>query len=683
MLREVFSLGNAQVAAVEAPEGPVIIAGGPGTGKTLCAIARIATLIVRGARPDSIALLTATAQGSEEISRRIELLSANFEQRRNAVKGDERQVEQYRRACESAREIFVGTVRQYACRLLRHMAEDPHFTLWSESQAKEKIAQLARHVPGVQKVYPTDIQAFLLWYADNRSRLPGTPAAPPGQAFWIHLENLYSAEKRVQRVMDRDDLAPEALKRLEANPRLRADWARNDCRHLIVDGLQDISGAEYRLLTILAGPTRSITVTADPNERTEVAPSPDPLELFRLEFRYAEERRLELHYRGDLGLTETTNRFLGHPRMTGLRDQVLYPARPFRRGEQRVIEIEGPPQAMYQHVLDTAEEWVDDGQAWEDIACIFPSGFSIREALTELVRRDVPFTVRGDLAVANPRRRRDGGDSGRQVSDAPRIRALLSCLINPRDEAAFALAASVSPRHEPRPLNPEDFQKVCALSRELDINLVEAAQRHFQWVDRRSRTYTDLRHFTDAWRSLDQMRGKDLHDLCLAAHGMLQEARGGAGLQPPEDPMWETVLSLSRNMPRLYGEVPSLQLARFLDLLSPALHPGLGPLGRGRYRTSRRGLTLTTIEAARGLEWKTVFVIGASDQVMPIRLDTSLDRRWVEAQQRRLYVAATRPVYHLYFVISRRSGRGFDQTINGLMEILGSDVEHQQIERRM
>ena len=77
------------------------------------------------------------------------------------------------------------------------------------------------------------------------------------------------------------------------------------------------------------------------------------------------------------------------------------------------------------------------------------------------------------------------------------------------------------------------------------------------------------------------------------------------------------LLTLSESTPPRPNEKLIGHLARFLDLLSPALHPYRRPLENDRVSGGRRGMTLTTIEAARGLQWKVVFVMDASDHVMP------------------------------------------------------------------
>ena len=82
-----------QRAAAEAGEGPMVILGGPGTGKTHTIIARVALLLRGGASPHTITCLTFNSQGAEDLRRQMEKIPPT---------------------AESAPHIFIGTIHHYA-----------------------------------------------------------------------------------------------------------------------------------------------------------------------------------------------------------------------------------------------------------------------------------------------------------------------------------------------------------------------------------------------------------------------------------------------------------------------------------------------------------------------------------------------------------------------------------------
>jgi DNA helicase II / ATP-dependent DNA helicase PcrA len=62
----------AQLRAIEAPPGPVLVVAGPGAGKTFCLIARIGHLIGRqGLEPRRICAVTFTNKAADEIAARL------------------------------------------------------------------------------------------------------------------------------------------------------------------------------------------------------------------------------------------------------------------------------------------------------------------------------------------------------------------------------------------------------------------------------------------------------------------------------------------------------------------------------------------------------------------------------------------------------------------------------------
>ena len=115
-----------QRAAAEAPEGPLVILGGPGTGKTHTIIARVAMLLKGGASPHTITCLTFSSRGAEDLRR---------------------QMENQPLTAEGAPHIFIGTIHHYASFYLRRSGHasigiSPHFTIWDQEQATEILTEI-------------------------------------------------------------------------------------------------------------------------------------------------------------------------------------------------------------------------------------------------------------------------------------------------------------------------------------------------------------------------------------------------------------------------------------------------------------------------------------------------------------------------------------------------------------
>ena len=125
----------------------------------------------------------------------------------------------------------------------------------------------------------------------------------------------------------------------------------------------------------------------------------------------------------------------------------------------------------------------------------------------------------------------------------------------------------------------------------------------------------------------------------------------------------------------LGNEDPLRSLGFLLDMLDPQLNSGSAVARDEAVSSQGSGLTLTTVDAARGQGWNHCIVIGLPHQVAPFGVDSSCDTREAEARQRRLYVAATRTRGRMTFIIHGRHGEGADAA-KQLVEILGEETEY-------
>src|SRR5512144_2881582 len=89
-------LNEAQKKAVTTTDGPLLIVAGPGTGKTLTIVRRIAWLIHEGVRPESMLVVTFTNRAAREMRERTEALLGR-----------------------EARRIFIGTLHLLGLKMMR------------------------------------------------------------------------------------------------------------------------------------------------------------------------------------------------------------------------------------------------------------------------------------------------------------------------------------------------------------------------------------------------------------------------------------------------------------------------------------------------------------------------------------------------------------------------------------
>ncbi len=221
------SLNPAQIAAVEATDGPVIIAAGPGTGKTRAFAHRVAHLIHdRRVPPDRILAVTFTRSAAGEMKDRLTRLSG-----------------------EVPDGLWVGTYHATALRVLREhgypFGPGVECTLVSE---EEKAALLDGLVPRGA------VPAFLDDLRRQKQRLVWPDHGPAKE---------YQNRLFARRLFDFDDLFLYAARLFDERPEVAATY-RERFVAVVIDEFQDTSFAQYRFLRSLA--SQNLCVIGDPDQ---------------------------------------------------------------------------------------------------------------------------------------------------------------------------------------------------------------------------------------------------------------------------------------------------------------------------------------------------------------------------------------------------------------------------------
>ena len=122
-----LSLDDFQKDVVNAPEGPALIIGGPGTGKTHTLIARIIAMVQQGVPTGHITYLAFNSQGAQEVKRQLDHIG-------------------------QIQHLFVGSVHQFASYFLRQagaaaLGISPNYTIWDHHQTRDIIDELSQADP--------------------------------------------------------------------------------------------------------------------------------------------------------------------------------------------------------------------------------------------------------------------------------------------------------------------------------------------------------------------------------------------------------------------------------------------------------------------------------------------------------------------------------------------------------
>ena len=283
-------LADGQVA------GPLLIIAGAGSGKTNTLAHRVAHLIVNGADPRRILLMTFSRRAASEMARRVERICKQVLGANSGVLTDALS--------------WSGTFHGIGARLLRIYAEqiglNVDFTIHDREDSAD-LMNLARHELGFSKTesrFPTKGTCLSIYSRAVNSQSPLNEILRqhyPWVATWEEqLKQLFAAyveAKQAQNVLDYDDLLLYWAQ-MVSDPDL-ADDVGNRFDHVMVDEYQDTNVAQYLWLRLLAQGSPNICCVGDDDQSiygwrgAEV----DNILRFEKDFPGAKVIRLERNYR--------------------------------------------------------------------------------------------------------------------------------------------------------------------------------------------------------------------------------------------------------------------------------------------------------------------------------------------------------------------------------------------------
>ncbi|MFN3334126.1 MAG: UvrD-helicase domain-containing protein, partial [Caldilinea sp.] len=230
------SLNPEQLSAVLCTDAPLIVAAGPGTGKTRTLTVRIAHLIRDlGASPESVLAITFTNKAAQEMRERLAALLG----------------------AEAAARITVKTFHAFGAQLLyAHAAAaglDPNFVILSDEERQLVIEQATPDLDARTR----DAAVDAISTTKNQLSAPETEFAA--------LFDAYQAALRRANAVDFDDLIAVTVHLLENAPDVAAAvWQRY--RWISVDEYQDVNAAQVRLLRLLTAGGANLCVIGDPDQ---------------------------------------------------------------------------------------------------------------------------------------------------------------------------------------------------------------------------------------------------------------------------------------------------------------------------------------------------------------------------------------------------------------------------------
>jgi ATP-dependent DNA helicase Rep len=597
-------LNAPQREAIHYLDGPLLVLAGAGSGKTRVITQKIAYLVQScGFNPRNIAAITFTNKAAKEMQERIGKLLSK----------------------PQADELQISTFHSLGVRILREEAKalgyKPRFSIFDSADCAGIISETAGTV---DKATLRIVQSTISNWKNGLITPEAARhlATDEHQKLAAHAFLSYEATLKAYQAVDFDDLIGLPVKLFSEHPEIADKW-QNRLRYLLVDEYQDTNACQYQLLKLLTGVRAQFTAVGDDDQAIYGWRGADIENLKKLptEFPALKVIKLEQNYRSTVRILKAANNVIANNEK--LFDKKLWSD--LGHGEPIYVnacrdndaEAEGVVMKLQAHKFEHRGKF-------KDYAILYRSNHQARIFEEYLRDHRIPYLL-------------SGGKSFFDKAEIKDITAYLRLLTNEDDDPAFIRAATTPKRG----IGAATLQVLGIYAGERHISLFQAAFEEGLAHRIQPRQLEPLLEFCNFINRTQSRASKE------PAHQVLPDLLKAIDYETflydheeerTAQTRWTNVCEFA-NWLNKKGELDGKTLVDLTQ--SIALINMLDKQNDEDYDA----VQLSTLHAAKGLEYKHVFLVGVEEGILPHR--ESVDPAKIEEERRLMYVGITRAQHTL------------------------------------
>jgi len=612
-------LNQVQRAAVSTTEGPVLVIAGPGSGKTRVLTYRIANLLQQGVAPWEVLALTFTNKSAREMKERIEKVVG-----------------------EKAHGVWAGTFHSIFARILRREATKigfpASFTIYDSDDTSSTLRAIIKEMSLSPEVYnAASIRSRISLAKSNMY----TPAIYRENVEWmeedraakrpltVDIYEKYIARCQRSGAMDFDDLLLQLYRLFEQNPDNVIEKYRKKFRYVHVDEFQDTNYLQYailRKLTNYPGSAENLFAVGDDAQSIYAfrGATIDNIFNFERDFPKLQTYKLEQNYRSTEHIVQAANEVISFNRRqlpktiwtakTDSQKIKLLKCQNDDEESRRVADMILEQKNRY-HIPNS------------EIAILYRTNAQSRKFEEHLRRFNLTYRIFGGLSFY----------SRKEVKDYV---AYLRLAVNPRDEEALRRVIN----YPTRGISDTTLDKISQIAGQsgkpmwdcmLDFSL--------EITDRARKALLGFKAIAEDWqkRAYTEQGYKLAADI-LKKSGLLDALK--ADTTPEGVSRIENVHGVLSAISEFAdsGQDATTEDGLPMDITLAAYLQTITLLTDADEKSDDRDhITLMSVHAAKGLEFKSVFVTGMEDSLFPSYMSQA-DMNGLDEERRLFYVAITR-----------------------------------------
>ncbi len=609
-------LNDIQRQAASCLDGPVMVIAGPGSGKTRVLTYRIAHMINTGVNPGNILALTFTNKAAREMKDRIERVVGTKAQR-----------------------VWAGTFHSLFARILRveaHRIGYPNdFTIYDTDDTKSVVSEIISQMNLDKKVYAPGVVRSRISAAKSNLITPKAYIANDELMSYdrinrrplIHvIYEKYAARCMRAGAMDFDDLLLQMFRLLYQNPDNVREKYQRQFQYVMVDEFQDTNYLQYEILKLLSvypGSNNNICIVGDDAQSIYSFRGATIENILQFEHDFPELKtfKLEQNYRSTQFIVEAANEVINHNKR-----QIQKKIWTDRAEGNKIKVIKTMTETEEgKRVADTIIEQKNRHNLHnKDIAILYRTNGQSRIFEEQLRRYNIPYRVYGGLSFY----------SRKEIKD---LIAYMRLTINDKDDEALKRVINY-PR---RGIGESTIDQISQLADDNDMSMWEVLTK----IEFNNRSRKSIGEFVQLIYAFKAKAAKS------NAYEIADYIARNSGIQtllkedktPEGQSRLDNIISLLDGMQEFVqddeiqvGEEGSTDrsLSAYLQTISLMTDAD-------QKDENPDNVTLMSVHSAKGLEFRSVFVVGLEENLFPSYMALS-EGNQIDEERRLFYVAITR-----------------------------------------
>lgn len=600
-----MGFNEAQTKAICHKNGPAMVLAGPGSGKTLVITRRVEYLIKKyGVRPEQILVITFTKAAAKEMRERFAKITK-----------------------DDRFPVTFGTFHGIYYGILKWAYRMNASNIFSE---EEKMMLLREVIAGMEleiedeKEFLQGIASEIGQIKNNRLSLEEYESSNCSDQMFRQIYEEYERRRKLLKKIDFDDMLVLCYELFQKRPDILQMWQKK-FQYILIDEFQDINQVQYDVIRMLALPENNLFIVGDDDQsiyRFRGA-RPEIMLGFSKDYPNAKSIILDVNYRSTKAVVSAARRVIE-------RNKNRYQKEIITVNEQgdnvHIQEVRHPVEESH-YVREQIAKAVAAGTEPSQIAVLYRTNTEPRALVETFMEYHIPFQMKEHLP--NLYEHFIGRD----------FQAYMRMALGGRDRGDFLMIMN----------RPNRYIGRDSVDRgEISFENLRKYYMEKDWmVDRIDQLEVDLKVISrmTPYAAIQYIRKSVGYDLFLNEYAIKRKMK------------LEDLQELIQEMEERAKEFKTIE-EWFAHIEKYTEELRLQAVTRTE---NRNAVSLMTFHAAKGLEYDTVFIIGANEDVTPYKKAELPEE--MEEERRMFYVAMTRAKKHLTIsYVREKNGKAMEQS---------------------